>query len=252
MKNTVFNDIIKQQKHCYFISPHFDDAMLSAGGLIEYLADKTPVTVINVFTKGGQKPYSLSARAFLKKCAANTADELYKEREREDVQAFEDLNVEIIKLSFTDALWRTKNAPLYIEKKLSFLIPELLYVYPTYWHVVRKKLSKFDTKLSENVKKSIAKNVDKDSVVFCPGAIGNHIDHIIVYEACKALFPQCIYWSDFPYINQSNQSRKDILFKFNTQKKIKRIKRYKTQYSAMFPKGISTVPEERYFIHNNE
>jgi len=51
MNNEIINNIIREKIPCFFISPHLDDAALSAGGLIAYLSQHTHVEVIDVFTE---------------------------------------------------------------------------------------------------------------------------------------------------------------------------------------------------------
>ncbi|MCR4313010.1 MAG: PIG-L family deacetylase [Candidatus Roizmanbacteria bacterium] len=69
----------------YFISPHLDDAILSAGGLINYLKDRKKIKIITVFTEG---------------------DKLFLKRRIEDMNVCRYLGIEYLHLGFTDVLWR--------------------------------------------------------------------------------------------------------------------------------------------------
>ena len=52
-------------KKVFFVSPHLDDAVFSAGNLLLTLAEKTEIMVINVFTQADTKPYTYSAKKYL-------------------------------------------------------------------------------------------------------------------------------------------------------------------------------------------
>ncbi len=244
-------EMIKAQNiPCYFISPHFDDAILSAGALIVTLSKITSVTIVTAFTKSGTKPYSHSAKSYLKQCGYQSAIKLYRDRMKEDKKVLSLLNVQQKYLSLTDALWRKKSStlPIFIKK----LVPEITYVYPTYsLHVISGKISCNDIQTIRALRKKLS-FIQKDSIVFCPAGIGMHVDHVLVREVCRELFRNVIFWSDFPY-NVSGGNR-NILSRFqkigecndNKQMKRKLITGYTSQVDALFPSGISLVREEFY------
>src|SRR3989304_10331904 len=87
--------IINEKAPCLFISPHLDDAVLSAGDFILFLIEqKIPVTVITVFTKISPKPYTLSAKSFIRQCGYNDAELLFADRRNEDKEIFEKIGVQ--------------------------------------------------------------------------------------------------------------------------------------------------------------
>ena len=100
--------IIKSKSPCFFFSPHLDDAVLSCGSVLSYLSGRTSVTVVTVFTKPSEKPYSFSARRFLKKCNVNDADELFKKRKREDIQVMKKLGISYRHCEMIDGTWRSQ------------------------------------------------------------------------------------------------------------------------------------------------
>lgn len=93
-------DDLNNKKNYYFISPHLDDAILSAGGLIYDLKDKGKVKIITVFTNG---------------------DELLLKRKIEDKNVCRYLGVGYLHLGFTDVLWRN-NPNLREERNLEIAI----------------------------------------------------------------------------------------------------------------------------------
>jgi len=240
--------IIKEKKDCVIISPHFDDAVLSCGGLLEQLAGKTNITIANVFTAAHDKPYTLSAKQFLKASGNITALDLYKEREKEDKAVLSQFPVKVINLGLQEALFRRRKQQSFLGK----FLPEFDHVYPTYrWHIV-KRIAKDDYAVSELKKKlKIFKN--KKRLIFAPYGIGEHVDHAIVRKVCEDLFDTVLFYSDFPYnrrldtygnpINNGKVYRLDP----DIRKKTKLIKTYKTQFSGLFPNGKVTNHEEVYF-----
>lgn len=252
----IIQSIITDNISCVFISPHFDDALLSAGGLISALAGKVPLTVVNVFTKGGQRPYTLSARAYLKQTGFDDAEKLYLRRRQEDKAILEKYTVTVYNLDFTDALWRKKHMITPLHSVLSRFLPEFLHIYPTYrFHVIKGTIAPDDAELIKLLIKNLS-FIKKDSIVFCPLGIGNHVDHLIVHEVCNKLFLSPIYWMDFPYTENlfKNphllQGYSLATYKVSSNKKEKMLKHYKTQYSAMFGNSSRKFPPERFFMPN--
>jgi len=242
--------IIEKKVACVFISPHQDDAILSCGELISQISGKTDVTVVNVFTKAHEKPYTLSAKQFLKNSYSSDAETLYKERKAEDKKVLSNFSVSIIDLNFQDALFR-KN------KKSSFLgtlLPEVDHIYPTYrWHIV-KGISKRDYAV-DDLKKKLKIFTKKNTLIFAPVGIGNHADHLAVRKACEEICASesIVLYSDFPYnmrlqtIGAPFKNGEKYIIEPNMTKKTKLIKGYKTQLDGLFPDGIIPQHKEVYF-----
>jgi LmbE family N-acetylglucosaminyl deacetylase len=251
--NEIIRQISTSKKVCYFISPHFDDVVLSAGALAAELAKTNTVIVINVFTKAGQHPYTLSAKSFLKQCGYTDAEALYTERTSEDIVALEGITSTIHNLNYSEALWRAKQG--IVGKTFGRLLPELKVLYPTYrFHVITGKLAKQDKKTLVALRADLTKLITaKNKVIFCPRAIGNHIDHVITRDACENLFDQVIEWTDYPYslqeaTNQPTASDQTFNFEDGINDKYLRITRYKTQFKAMFGEHVPTLSAEQYRI----
>lgn len=260
--NKVLKEIIKHKKTCYFVSPHLDDAAFSAGGLISYLAPKTRVVVITAFTRAGKGKHSLSALSYLKQCGykANEIGEFFTSRRKEDRGAIESLNATAIHFPFKDALWREKKKLNLIERTSALFINEFRYIYPTHkLHISKGKIYKEDIKNLKELEDKLKQTVDnrRDCVVFCPLALGNHVDHVMVREACTNIFPNVVYWEDSPY-NLYHQLDKEFIKKHNLKKEIfsknqtsrKNIyPAYKTQFGKLFGgKTDFNLPPEVYYL----
>lgn len=257
MKDLI-NKIINDKINLYFISPHLDDAILSCGDLISSLAGKVNITVVNVFTEVSPLPNTLSAKAFLKQCGRSDASELFKERRIEDKKVFDSIGVQVRNLGFIDAQWRKKDKFNFIQKKLAFILPELVHVYPTYrWHIIDGKISQLDADMMNKIKIDILDIVgsDRNSLVFCPIAIGGNVDHQIVRDCCLDIFDKnLILWSDFPYDSKSEVRFKDIInyseakFSFDKSKKLELVKMYGSQFKALVKDGMGKLIDERYYL----
>jgi len=254
----IIEKIINKKIHCYFISPHFDDAALSAGALISYLVNKVPVTVVNVFTKGDREPYTLATRLFLSRCGYKDADNLFFDRMKEDKKIFKKLGVEVINLGFIDAFYRKKADISLVSRWLGRLIPELVHIYPNYrFYKYPTKISNLDSKLENEIEKKLRDLIKtKNTVVFCPVGVGKYVDHIIVRKLCSKNFNNLIYWSDFNYsmmhsgeikfINNNNLGL-DYFNKNLFSKKIL-IEGYKTQKYAISTHGMITIFPDFYYF----
>lgn len=263
MKNnnfeTIIKKIVKEKTHCLFISPHLDDAALSAGGLISYLADHVPVTIVSVFTEVHDGLPTRSAKAFVKQCGFKNARELFTERRKEDKLLFNKIGVKVINLGLFDVLWRKKRNESMITRIMGTVMPEFIHVYPTYrFHGESGKVASNDKKLKTALKKKLLKVIDgnRECVIFCPVGIGGHVDHVITRDVCKSTFDNVIYWSDFNYslefTNENNFINKNKLklayFNKKLPSKRKLIEGYKSQLNAIFPHGKIPLVSDFFYI----
>src|SRR3989338_2522104 len=253
--------IVNEKLPCYFISPHLDDAILSAGSLISYLSDKTKVDILTVFTEASPKPYTRFCRKFMKICGYSDADIFFEDRRKEDETVCKKVNVNYKHLGLIDVAWRKKQNPSQIEKFLGRLLPEFIHLYPLGRNFMSGRIVEEDKLMISDIKKvfqSFTFHVSsfKQSVVFCPLAIGNHVDHVIVINICKQLFgANLIFWTDYPYINRGNTAEgfikkrelKSFTWGKNLEKKRELILGYKTQIPALFPKSLPDMIPETFY-----
>ncbi len=252
--------LITAKTPCYFISPHLDDAVLSAGSLIYRLRKKhVPVTIINVFTKVDSHTPTLSARQFLRQCGYRDPQKLFRDRISEDETTLRAIGCRVINLDFIDSSWRKKEKLNPVSQWLGPLIPELIHIYPTYrWHVIRGKISENDYSLMDKIGRRLRQIISPGkNYVFSPLGNGNHVDHVIVHKVSSLIFPKTIFWSDFPYLLTSSDkdSRfsdyKKYEFPVRSENKNKLIKGYKSQVRAIFKDGHIPQMKEIYYLSRN-
>ena len=202
----------------YFISPHLDDAILSAGGLIYDLKDKEKVKIVTVFTKG---------------------DELFLKRKVEDENVCRYLKINYSHLGFKDALWRKSYGSMEDIFTKNF---------------DNKKEEQNLKKIITNKLKKIINN-EKNIVIFSPLSVGNHADHRIINKICKDNFTNVIYWEDYPYNLKSNlpieSIKKNKLSFLELEKNLfikeKLIKFYKSQIPVLFKNKPIIIKKEKYY-----
>lgn len=250
------NQIVKDQTPCLFLSPHLDDAILSAGGLISYLTNKTEVKLVTIFTAANNGPHTLSGKRFLSLSGYSDAIKLFEDRKKEDIRVCKELNVEYRHLNFIDGLFRKRShAKNYFIRTLGKFIPEFIHSYPVYrLKRLSAKIALADNRLKNNLRLAILKEVKKfktKPVIFAPAAIGSHIDHMLIKSVCDELFPGTIYWSDFPYVlKQTNAvqlpGKNSLVWKYSHSLKARLISYYVSQVSAMFANGEIPAHKEIY------
>ncbi len=247
------NSIIAAKATCYFISPHFDDAAYSAGALISKLSRTNKVIIINVFTSPGPAKNGRWAKLFLTDCGYDNAGLLFRDRELEDSAALGPVSDRIINLGFTDAPWRQKTSWHY--RVLARISPELSTIYPTLrLRFMPGNIARADYKNVEAVKNKLSEVVDTtNTVVFCPLALGKHIDHVVVRTVCDELFPDAIHWSDYPYnveneIEDTDKHLEEIKLGLDFKRKEDLVKKYVSQYKAIIGDKQINQLEEYYYL----
>jgi len=257
---SVTDKIISNKWTCVFLSPHLDDAVLSSGALISYLTDKTEVRVVTAFTECSKSSFTMSARAYLKQCAYNSFQDLYKQRREEDMEALKSIGVKFQHLEFIEAIYRKKHTLPSWKKIVAKWLPELNHIYPIYrWHITKGEISNDDKKNIEKLTEKIVDSIDDKTIVFAPMAVGKNVDHVIIRDIANNLEQPVIFWSDQPYntCHQINKSfaENNQLSKYNWSTNLAAkqdiVQTYSSQAEALYPKGYQ-VTEEQYYIKKKD
>lgn len=164
-----------------FISPHLDDAVLSCGGYISFLAGKKQkILVITIFSDFGKGPVSLSARRYMWHCGALTIKQFQTKRITEDWLAMETIGADHMHLGFTDAYFRR--------------------FYPNHSQLFSGRVNPADKKLVGLIEQKLFSLIKRGDVLYGPMGIGGHVDHVIVNQIVKNLpAGEKLFWLDQPY-----------------------------------------------------
>jgi LmbE family N-acetylglucosaminyl deacetylase len=188
MLKKTFKRILENDMRWIYISPHFDDAVLSCGGLIwEQTHSGIPVEIWTV-TAGEPPPGPVSdliARDHAK-WNTGTPQETVALRRIEDQNAARCVGATVRHLKIVDALYRRTDTGslLYTQKVFTPIHPR-------------------DTGIVEEVTRQIAENLVQYDTIVCPLAIGNHVDHLITRQAVEKLGRPLWYYAEIPYVLQN-------------------------------------------------
>src|SRR6266481_5634367 len=169
-----------------FVSPHPDDAVLSCGGTIAWLADagRRPI-VVTVFS--GEVMEEMAgdlARWKHARWQMSDVDDVRRRRDAEDRAAAAAVGADPVFLGYPDAIYRGDR----------YQSDQELYG----GHVVRS-----DQGLVELISQEVARlpGCTAQSEVFVPLAIGSHADHLLCFAAGESLARtgrRVLAWEDVP------------------------------------------------------
>jgi LmbE family N-acetylglucosaminyl deacetylase len=168
-----------------YLSPHFDDAVLSCGGLIWKQTQKgTPVEIWTVFA-GDVPPGPLSVLAMEchQKWGVENAEEAVKARRIENQEVAGMLGVETVNFSLPDCIYRRSPTG-------ELLYPEDVIV----------PIHPFETDLHLEIAAALTSELQPGDVFISPLAIGNHLDHVLTRRAVEHLGHPVWYYADIPYL----------------------------------------------------
>lgn len=177
-----------------YLSPHLDDAVLSCGGLIaRQVAGDEPVTVVTVCA--GDTPVGeLTAFAVELHRRWGGEGSPVASRRAEDRMACGRLGASVIHLEVVDAVYRrAKDAPLYPDEASIF-----------------GPLHPADLGLLAQLAALLADACSPSAQIYCPAAIGGHVDHRLTRLAAERLGRPLWYYLDLPYAARGGRVPEDL------------------------------------------
>ena len=169
-----------------YISPHFDDAILSCGGLIfEQTRAGIPVEIWTVCAgiPPTQQPLSDLARRIHIKWGTRTARGTIILRRREDKTAGAAVGASIRFFNHIDCIYRRgqDGAPLYTDD---------VFVSP---HAE-------DAGIPDMLANLFKRALKRDDVIVCPLSVGHHVDHVLTRLGVERVGRSLLYYADTPYV----------------------------------------------------
>lgn len=167
-----------------YISPHLDDAVLSAGGfLYEQTQARIPVEIWTVIC-GFPPPGELTplAQVLHYTWGTGSAEETVNLRRAEDVAAARKIGAKTVHFDVPDCIYRRgpDSEPLYLD----------IYARP---HPA-------EAGLIEQIAQTVAPRLEAGDQIICQLGVGDHIDHILVRQAVERLNLPLWYVADLPYL----------------------------------------------------
>src|SRR5215510_1765075 len=154
-----------------YLSPHLDDAVLSAGGLI-YEQTKSNIPVeIWTFMCGypSENEYSPMAQSIHDSWKFSSASEAIRERRVEDKNAAAILGAATRHFDFLDCIYRRGISGEWLYTEIA--VPP----------------HEGDADLPTQIAEAISARLLPEDVLVCQLAVGSHVDHVIVRQAAELL-----------------------------------------------------------------
>jgi LmbE family N-acetylglucosaminyl deacetylase len=167
-----------------YLSPHLDDAVLSAGGLI-YEQSRTGIPVeIWTFMCGYAPEEAVSPFAQLlhNMWGFSSAEETTRMRREEDKNAAAIVGASILHFDFLDCIYRRAADGEWLYSDV-FMSPR-----PE------------DAALPFQIAVEISMRLEPDDVLVCQLSVGSHVDHVLVRQSAELLGRSLRYDIDVPYI----------------------------------------------------
>lgn len=223
-----------------FLSPHFDDAVLSCGGILAALP-KDQTWLVTVFTASAQTNLSPLASMLHQQWGGDT--QTYRHRQAEDTSAANHLGVRTIWLGLSEVIYRDTT------------LNSMNGIFST-------DLAAADIPCLEAVRERLIQLIQEHPgcTVFAPLGLGYHRDHLIVHTAARDVechfgnAVQFIYYEDFPYARDSGIKRRLKEIHANLRPtamdihatltdRIETIKLYRSQVDALFGNSANATQQ---------
>jgi len=169
-----------------YLSPHLDDAALSAGGLIyEQIQSGLPVEIWTFmcgyppWPEGDLSPFAQSNH---EKWGFSSPEETVRMRREEDKNAAAILGANFIHFNFLDCIYRRGANGEWLYSDIDF---------PPHSE---------DSGIPAQIAEAISSRLQSDDILVCQLAVGSHVDHVLVRQGAELLGYPLRYDIDVPYI----------------------------------------------------
>ncbi len=166
-----------------YISPHLDDAVLSAGGLIHGQTQAGDSVEIWTFMCGFPADTELSPFALRlhEMWGMSSAEEVVRGRRAEDVKAAAAVGAKSVHFDYLDCIYRRGKNGEWLYSDVFFPPHE------------------DDADVASRIAESISSRLKPDDKLVCQLAIGSHVDHVLVRRATELVGRPLLYDADIPY-----------------------------------------------------
>jgi LmbE family N-acetylglucosaminyl deacetylase len=171
-------------RYIYF-SPHLDDAILSAGGLISDQTKSGIPVEIWTFMSGVPDGEQLTdfAQSMHKIWGTTSAKETIQIRRDEDKLAASQVGAKAVHFDFLDCIYRRGKNGEGLYETAVFIPPHAE-----------------DSDLPAQIAQTMVAWLKPDDIVISQLAIGGHVDHILVRKAAEMLKRKLVFDADIPYL----------------------------------------------------
>jgi LmbE family N-acetylglucosaminyl deacetylase len=168
-----------------YVSPHYDDAVLSCGGLIWEQTQKGLLVEIWTICAGDAPPGRLSPLALdcHRQWGIKSARELVAARRKENLEAANRVGAETVDFSIPDCIYRRSPAG------------DILYSQDVF-----VPLNPVERGLDGDVAAALVSEIQPGDNIVGPLGIGGHLDHGMTRHAVERLKSHLWYYADIPYL----------------------------------------------------
>lgn len=167
-----------------YLSPHLDDAVLSAGGLIYDQSREGKEVEIWTIMCGfpASEDVSPFAQLLHQRWGMTSAEQVVRVRRAEDGQATGLVGATPVHFDFLDCIYRRGSGGNWLYTDI-FLPPH-----------------EEEFKLPQSIADTLAQRLRSEDQLVCQLGIGSHVDHVLVRQGAEKLRRPLIYLADIPYI----------------------------------------------------
>jgi LmbE family N-acetylglucosaminyl deacetylase len=170
-----------------YLSPHLDDAVLSAGGLIyEQTKSGLPVEIWTFMCGYPPDPpqgeFSLFAQLQHTQWGFSSARDGIRIRREEDQRAGSRVGASLVHFDFLDCIYRRGANGDWLYYDIS--MPP----------------SEEDAELPSQIAEAVSTRLLPEDVLVCQLSVGAHVDHVLVRQAAELLRRPLVYDVDIPYL----------------------------------------------------
>lgn len=180
-----------------YLSPHFDDAALSCGGLIWEQTRASLKTAIWTVCAGDPPPGSLSPFAQELHSRWQAEENAPARRKIEDISSCLRLGSGYRHFSIPDCIYRRNpqtGAFMYAQEA-----------------ALNGFLDQGDTCIIQELAQELLAAIPADTTVVCPLALGSHVDHQLTRLAAEQTGLKLCYYTDFPYVLRSQAQLEQMI-----------------------------------------
>lgn len=191
-----------------YLSPHFDDAVFSCGGLIwEQVRAGNRVSIWTIcageIPAGELSPYAERLHA-----RWGSGRQSVENRRQEDNAACSLLSASYRRFAIPDCIYRRANAVYPVSEANVIQVDENSpmgsFFYPTR-EAVFGALHPMEAPLVSSLARALEEELPGEAQVVCPITLGGHVDHQLTRAAAEMSGRSLWYYADYPYVEEERE-----------------------------------------------
>ena len=204
-----------------YLSPHFDDVILSCGGLLWEQVQAGDTVNIWTICAGEPLPGALSPFAQLHHIRWETGEQAVAQRKLEDLLACQRVGAAYHHLPVPDCIYRRAGEDYFHKQTAQEALHTAKYLQPdkpdqhlySSLEAILGPLRPEEEGLIQQLSAELSWTLPPRSQLVCPLTLGGHADHQLTRRAAEGLNanhrPLC-YYADFPYVLKATSQLEEL------------------------------------------